>query len=219
VVRFEALYRTHCVGCHGGAGKLGPAPPLNDPLFRAIVPENELRRVLNEGRPGTPMAAFARKNGGPLTPTQVEILVHEIKGTRYRTEPSGKVAADPDGVAPTWGVPDKAPAGVPSYLTEGSGDGKKGADVFMRACATCHGPEGKGGRDAGAIHVPAFLRLISPQALRRVVITGRPDLKMPNYADKRDRGANFQPLTDAEVTDLVALLQEWRQERGGPPAP
>ena len=27
---FGALYATHCAGCHGADGKLGPAPPLND---------------------------------------------------------------------------------------------------------------------------------------------------------------------------------------------
>src|SRR5262249_57842209 len=47
---FGALYATHCAGCHGADGKLGPAPPLNDPLFLAIVPNAELMRVIIEGR-------------------------------------------------------------------------------------------------------------------------------------------------------------------------
>ena len=46
---FDALYATNCAGCHGADGKLGPAPPLNDPLFLAIVPEAELLRIISEG--------------------------------------------------------------------------------------------------------------------------------------------------------------------------
>src|SRR5579859_814020 len=57
VVDFGVLYRENCAGCHGADGKLGPAPPLNDSLFRAIVPEIELERVVSAGRPGTPMPA------------------------------------------------------------------------------------------------------------------------------------------------------------------
>ena len=51
---FDALYGAHCAGCHGADGKLGPAPPLNDPLFLAIVPDAELRHVIAEGRAVTP---------------------------------------------------------------------------------------------------------------------------------------------------------------------
>ena len=51
VMDFDALYAQNCAGCHGADGKLGPAPPLNDPLFRAIVPEEELVDVVTEGGP------------------------------------------------------------------------------------------------------------------------------------------------------------------------
>ena len=34
VLEFTALYATNCAACHGADGKLGAAPPLNDPLFR-----------------------------------------------------------------------------------------------------------------------------------------------------------------------------------------
>jgi mono/diheme cytochrome c family protein len=88
--------------------------------------------------------------------------------------------------------------------------------VFARACAGCHGPEGQGAKDGhplsgGAINNEAFLALISDQALRRIIITGRPDLGMPAYDGADDRPPNFRALTSAEIDDLVALLRYWRQ--------
>jgi hypothetical protein len=75
----------------------------------------------------------------------------------------------------------------------------------------CHGDQGQGGDDAGALKEPAFLALISDQALRRLVITGRPDLGMPAYDGTDGRGPRFRPLTSAEIDDVVALLASWRQ--------
>ena len=66
-LEFRVLYGQNCAGCHGIDGKLGPAPPFNDPLFRAIVPEEELQGVLTKGRKKALMPAFAKENGGSLT--------------------------------------------------------------------------------------------------------------------------------------------------------
>jgi cytochrome c oxidase cbb3-type subunit 3/ubiquinol-cytochrome c reductase cytochrome c subunit len=208
---FGALYSTRCSGCHGADGKLGPAPPLNDPLFLAIVPDADLLRVITAGRAVTagqrsPMPAFAEGRGGPLTDAQVKVLAEGIK-TR-------------------WGPP-ASPAGTPPpYLASaGTGGGNKGAGagVFARACAGCHGMDGEGvesdGRIRRKIHDPAFLALISDQELRRYVITGRPDLGMPPYDlravedgdGKAGRPPDYRPLTSADINDLVALLASWRQ--------
>jgi mono/diheme cytochrome c family protein len=193
---FDVLYRTHCAGCHGADGKLGPAPPLNDSLFLAIVPDAELLRVITEGRTVTPvqkspMPAFARDRGGPLTDAQVKVLAEGIKSR--------------------WGVrmPKEEP---PPYLSPREpGDKERGAKLFDLACAACHGDEGKGAKQAGALNEPSFLALISDQELRRIVITGRGDLGMPDYSDPARRSPKFKPLTSAEINDLVALLRYWSQ--------
>ncbi len=195
VTDFGKLFAKHCAGCHGSEGKLGPAPPLNDKLFLAIVPDEELLRVVRDGRPGTPMPAFAREQGGPLTAKQVEAVARGLK--------------------PLWGgtPPKEKP---PPYLApKGAGDKERGAKLFAQACAACHGAKGQGGEEAGAINDPAFLALISDRALRRIIITGRPDLGMPVYNDSDYRAPDFKPLTSEQIHDLVALLAYWRV--GGAP--
>jgi cytochrome c oxidase cbb3-type subunit 3 len=202
IVDFEPLFQRNCAGCHGAEGKLGPAPPLNDPIFLSIVPDAELMRVITAGRPGTPMAAFARENGGPLNEAQVKALATGLKA-RWKTSVQMKVPLPPY-LAPARDVSDVSANGL-----------EPGAKSFARACAECHGEHGRGTVFAGAIHEPAFLGLISDQALRRIIITGRPDLGMPNFADNEARGADYQPLSSAEIDELVALLGAWR--KGSPP--
>src|SRR5579863_4563780 len=75
------LYKENCAGCHGADGKLGPAPPIGDPVYLALVDDNALRQVITKGRTGTPMSAFAESEGGMLTSEQVDAIV---RGMRQR---------------------------------------------------------------------------------------------------------------------------------------
>jgi len=229
VVKFASLYGQHCAGCHGADGKLGPAPPLNDPLFRAGIEEKELERVITSGRQGTPMPAFARAKGGPLTPAQIQVLICEIKGIAYKVvrKPDGEagkaeVVRDAHGAAPKWGSPGTFPDGAPPLHVRADESRRSPTEyeqirksVFARACAVCHGDRGQGveqdGRLRRTLNDPAFLTLISDQALRRYVITGRPDLGMPSYAGVRPGEPHFRHLDPQEVAELVALLTEWRR--------
>ncbi|HVA45356.1 MAG TPA: c-type cytochrome [Pirellulales bacterium] len=203
VVDFDRLFQTNCAGCHGAVGKLGPAPPLNDAIFLSIVPDAELLRVITEGRPGTPMAAFDRERGGPLTEAQVKALAAGLK--------------------PRWKSKVATQAPLPSYLADHDTNSEStksltaGASTFARACAVCHGDNGEGTSHAGAINDPAFLGLISDQALRRLIVTGRPDLGMPHFADGDARHSDYKPLSSADIDGLVALLAAWRQN-SAPPA-
>lgn len=196
---FDVLYRRNCAGCHGANGTLGPAPPLNDKLFLDLVPDDELKRIVAEGRPGTLMPGFAANKGGQLTAEQILLIAEGIK-TR-------------------WGPIEPAPAGTPPYRLEaGKPDRDAGLEVFARACACCHGDEGRGENSggkpddklAGAINVPDFVALSSDQVLRRLIITGRPDLGMPPSSDGKGRPEGYKPLTSREVTELVSLLASWR---------
>lgn len=88
------LYETgaQCVNCHGGKGSGGSAtfiindengqfvdqvqwiaPALDNVLYR--YDEDQVRYILNYGRPGTPMAAWGAEGGGPLTTQQIDNLI------------------------------------------------------------------------------------------------------------------------------------------------
>jgi cytochrome c oxidase cbb3-type subunit 3 len=198
VVDFDPLFQTHCAGCHGADGRLGPAPPLNDQVFLTIVPDEVLRDVITQGREGSLMPAFAASHGGSLTEKQVGALVDGIRH-KWQRESSPDLSV--------------APAYLASQLSsEGlTAAAQSGEATFAKTCASCHGEGGRGG-DAGAIRNPDFLALTSDQALRRVIITGRPDLGMPDFRGLAKLAGQPQPLTDEEVTNLAALLASWRSE-------
>lgn len=210
IMDFEQLFTTNCGGCHGADGRLGPAPPLNDSLFLAIMPNDDLLNVIRDGRPGTLMPPFRIEMGGSLTDRQIDALANEIKSN--------------------WSADNGVPEAPPPYTLSKTNDAQlpgsrhRGEQVFARACAGCHGANGVGGGHgpdhqdqedhehaiSGAINEPSFLALVSNQAIRRIIITGRPDLGMPNYAENDGRPDDFQPLTSAEIDDLVALIAGWR---------
>ena len=219
VLAFKDLYGQNCAGCHGADGKMGPAPPLNDPLFRALVPEETVEDVVAGGRHGTLMPALAQENGGPLTPTQVAVLVNEIKGIPYRGYQRSR-----KGTKPGRGRP-RSPRNGPDL-----GDARSSA-ARTRRCTCLPKDRRETQPPAGRVRPrlrrlprrprpgrperrppcphdqrPAFLALISDQALRRIVITGRPDLGMPDYAHRGKDYPNYKPLTSEDVTNLVAFL-------------
>jgi mono/diheme cytochrome c family protein len=232
VADFNTLYQMHCAGCHGVDGKFGPAPPLNDSLFLAIVPDDELLRVIREGRAvnagqKSPMPGFSIGASSSLSPAQAKVwaqLQAETKVTPKQPSPltDDQVQVLVDGIKKRWGPPAASAGSVPPYRAPAggkSGNKDEGTRVFARACAGCHGKSGEGierdGRLRRKINDPAFLALISDQQLRRYAITGRPDdLDMPPYDGKAGRLPDFTPLTSEEINDLVALLAYWRQ--GGP---
>ncbi len=235
IMEFETLFAQNCAGCHGADGTLGPAPPVNDPLFRAGITVEELTNLIVHGRPQTLMPGCGGGDIPGLTTAQIKVLVYGIKGIPYRvssrTLENGQlefsVEESPDGNVSAWGLPGRAPPEMPPLydpLAAMDASAERGVELFARACANCHNVErtldaNGGGRSratagqcagSGDIDDPAFLALISDRALRRLIITGRPDLGMPNYAGTDGRDAEFNPLTTQQIADLVALLASWR---------
>ena len=202
ITSFTALYGRNCAGCHGTDGRLGAARPLNDPVYLALVPTDQLRAIIAQGVPGGMTHAFATGAGGPLTDSQIDGMVRDMLARWGRP---GEVKDRP---LPPYSAGDAARG------DSGPGDAERGMAVYAAACAGCHGPGGKGGPKGGPVVDAAYLALVSDQALRTAVIAGRPDLGMPDW-----RGdAAGRPLTPQQISDVVAWLVGQRQPVPGRPA-
>jgi cytochrome c oxidase cbb3-type subunit 3 len=195
VRRFETLYSVHCSGCHGSDGAYGPAPPLNDALLLAIYTDEQLRNTINSGRHGYLMPAFAKAAGGKLVPDQVTVLVEGMRSRWAREELRGSL--------PAW-----IPASSGGQPPARSGDAGAGRQTYTALCTSCHGDAAQG--DQSAPNSQTFLALISNQTLRRLLITGRPDLGMPNYAGMKDHWKKATPLDQSDVDNLLAYLASCR---------
>jgi cytochrome c oxidase cbb3-type subunit 3 len=192
----EILYSQNCAGCHGAEGKSGPAMALSDPVYLAIVDDDTMRATISKGRHGTAMSAFAQKEGGLLTDEQVIAIIHGIRERWSKPNALGGSAA-------------------PSYAAKAPGNPQHGEAVYATFCASCHGTGEKGGPKAGSVTNGAYLSLISDQGLRTIVITGRPDFGAPDWRDN----VPGHPMTDQDITDVVAWLVAQRPNPAGPQNP
>jgi len=195
VSNFEDLYGRSCAGCHGGDGQLGAARPLRDPLYLALVRRDTLRQIIAQGVPGTTMPAGSERFGGGLTDKQIDLL---IDGMQHRWE---RPQAFTHVSLPPYSLEDARAAGVEP------GDPERGKTTYATYCAHCHGPDGRGGEQGGAVVEGAYLALVSDQALRTAVIAGRVDLGMPDWRE----AVTGHPMTPQELTDVVAWLASHRQ--------
>jgi mono/diheme cytochrome c family protein len=194
VLEFSALYAENCAGCHGQDGRGGAVIALADPVYLAVADDAAMRRVVANGVRGTAMPAFAESAGGLLTGRQIDII---IQGMRSR-----------------WGRPGVLDgANPPSYVAKTAGDPHRGEAAYKVFCESCHGQEGRGGSKGSAITNDAFLSLVSDQGLRSIVIAGRPELGAPDWRGN----VRGRPMSDQEVTDVVAWLASRRAEIPGQP--
>jgi len=191
---FRTLYAENCAGCHGTDGRGGAAVALADPVYLAIVDESSMRKVIANGVHGTSMPAFAQSAGGMLTDQQIDVLTSEIRSRWSR--PGVLQGANP-----------------PSYAAKAPGDVQRGEASYRTYCSSCHGPQGQGGPKGSAITNDSFLALVSDQGLRTIVIAGRPELGAPDWRGN----VPGKPMSDQEITDVVAWLTSHRVQSPGQP--
>jgi mono/diheme cytochrome c family protein len=195
VMDFNILYAENCAGCHGPSGKGGAAIPLGNPVFLAIADDAAIRRTASSGVAGTSMPAFDQRAGGMLTDAQIGVIV---QGIRSWANPAALRGQTP-----------------PPYIAAAPGNPDHGADVYAIFCSSCHGPDGKGGSKAGSIVNGSYLALVSDQNLRTIVIAGLPESGAPDWRDN----VPGRPMSEADVSDVVAWLAERRPRFPGQPFP
>jgi cytochrome c oxidase cbb3-type subunit III len=189
VVDFWTLYNQNCSACHGEHGQNGPALDLANPVYQAIVDDASLKKWITNGMPGTEMPAFGESAGGFLTENQVDALVAGIR----ENWPKGTLGS----------------ATPPPYIVNLRGDEKSGEQVYKEACVSCHEKSDE------RISTASYLALVSDQSLRTITIAGRPDLGQPDW--EQDRPG--PPLTNEDVTNVVAYLASLRSATPGQPYP
>ena len=174
----EQLFQTtanggfNCAGCHGGLGGLGNvapyaitdvktgevtavswyAPALNTVFYR--FSQEEVRFILNYGRPFSPMSAWGAPGGGPMTAQNIETLLVYLKSIQIQpegclTDDSFVNKADPyvcDGGTLPQTTKDDIQRAVDDYMATNPG-ASEGEALFNSdlsygaySCARCHTP-------------------------------------------------------------------------------
>lgn len=172
----EELFQTtanggfNCAGCHGGlkaAGGQAPyavtdpktgevrsvnwyAPALNTVFYR--FSKEEVRFILNYGRPFSPMSAWGAPGGGPMTVQNIETLLVYLEENQI--EPEGCITATPfsatadpsvcDGGTLPQTTKDEIQKSVDAYL-KANPNASEGEALFnldlasgAYSCARCH---------------------------------------------------------------------------------
>jgi cytochrome c oxidase cbb3-type subunit 3/ubiquinol-cytochrome c reductase cytochrome c subunit len=188
--RGQMVYRRMCIVCHASDGvgyAADQAPAIGNPYFLASVTDEFLRNAIANGRTGSTMSAWSRVHGGPLGSGEVDSLIAYVRA--WSDAPKAKLDESPN-----------------------LGDKARGAGVYARECARCHGPEGTSGT---FMHIgnPDLLASASDGFLRYAIRNGRPGTAMPAFE---------ATLGDGAIDDVIALLRTW-QSRPSPtprlPAP
>lgn len=156
-----ALYEKYCAMCHGPAGEgylADEAIALSNPDFLVSASDDYILQGILRGRPGTPMSAWSKEMGGPLTKMDAQTILSFIRS--WQKEPSVALS---DAVA--------------------GGNAENGAKIYERWCAACHGKYGDGGK-AVKLNNPVFQETAGDGFIRYAILNGRRQTPMPAYKDK-----------------------------------
>ncbi|MBX3250644.1 MAG: c-type cytochrome [Myxococcales bacterium] len=153
-------YRTYCGLCHGDEGEgyaADNANALRNQQFLASVSDEFLRVNIERGHPGTSMAAYGERYGGPLDDGQIEALVRFLRA--WQTVPPAEMP-EPEG-----------------------GNALAGAGTYRTLCASCHGARGEG-TTALSLNNPIFLETASDAQIRYAIAKGREGTPMPGFEER-----------------------------------
>ena len=150
-----------------------------------------------------------------------------ISGGMPGTLTDAQIGAIIAGMRKEWAKPNAfAGATPPPYAQEPGGDVKRGQAAYQARCASCHqGPARQ------LVTSTVYLSLVSDQALRTIIVAGRPDIGQPDWrlgyvpgSPNNLRNVKIQPLDQnplsaQDVTDIVTYLGSLRNPAAVSAAP
>jgi cytochrome c oxidase cbb3-type subunit 3/ubiquinol-cytochrome c reductase cytochrome c subunit len=189
------LYARTCAVCHGADGegyRADRAPALHRNDFLGAVSDDFLRRAIADGRRGSTMSAWSARRGGPFKASDIDALIAFLRTWQRGPRPA---------------LDERPPFGDPL----------RGASVYARECANCHGALGTGGPYV-QIGNRELLVTATTGMLRDAIRHGRPGTPMPSF----DASLGEQAIEDviAHVRDTAARnappLDEARERLNAP---
>jgi cytochrome c oxidase cbb3-type subunit III len=155
----QELYVTFCAACHGADAKgykADNAPSLVNKTFLESADDDYIRRSIAAGRPGTSMAAYSAKVGGPLDDAAIDRITQFLRS-------QGPAAQK---------LPDSP-----------LGDVAAGASLYALHCIKCHGDQNV---RSSAVHLAngQFLATATDAFMRYAIINGRPGTPMEAFGGK-----------------------------------
>lgn len=185
----EALVDQYCGTCHdtGHYGRYDPfyrkfIPAIRGPSFVQLATPAFVDDAIRRGRPGSVMAAWA---GGLSDPELVRIRDHLLSRP----------------VPPEVRLPAAVVAQAKDPRLTLQGDAPRGAALFARQCASCHGPAGKGGLGP-SLTSGVFQGSATDGFLYATIAYGRVDTAMPAFL-----GTHAGSYGEADIRALVSHLR------------
>jgi mono/diheme cytochrome c family protein len=181
------LYGAFCAACHGADGKgirypgMNPFPSVANPDFLDLVSDGFLAETIRRGRPGTRMPGWGDRQGG-LREGEIETLVAHLRELGGGVRPSG-----------------------PPSVFRAAGDPELGRRLYASTCASCHGPEGRGG-EGPALSGRVLLETADDRFLTETIRRGRRGTTMPGFGSP---SLAYRILSDEEIEAVVTHIRNW----------
>jgi cbb3-type cytochrome c oxidase subunit III len=81
---------------------------------------------------------------------------------------------------------------------------ERGGEIYLEACASCHGSEGEGNGDVPPLNRKEYLEGATDQVIFNAINDGRPGTTMPAWG--QDQGG---PYNAQAIDDMVAFIRAW----------
>jgi cbb3-type cytochrome c oxidase subunit III len=182
------LYGTFCAACHGRSGQgmryagMSAFPAIASRGFLSLASDDFMMATISKGRPGRRMPAWERAEGG-LTREEMGRVVAYVRAMGGGVKP-----AAPD-----------------DRTFRAAGDPARGAVLFARNCALCHGKNGQGG-EGPALNNRVLLAAATDRYLVETVRGGRPGTLMPTFG----MPSTTRPSLSAdEIESVVSYIRTW----------